>query len=118
MTDRTAPETPTTRQAWLRKYPNHCTTCEARTNSEYPCQNCLGRMLCPRCMSSETLHEYDASIPCTACGWVESEDHAHGAPLSRKERKYRKREAAAQEARDRERRIQDARKTLKELGAE
>jgi hypothetical protein len=64
------------------------------------------------------LDEEDASIPCTNCGWVKTENHEHGAPLSREERKFRKREAAAREERDRARRIADARRTLRELGAE
>jgi hypothetical protein len=106
-----------TRREWLRKYPKHCKNCEARTDSANPCQKCLGMMLCPRCTSHHTLHPYDASVPCTACGWVETEDYEHGAPMSRQDKKMWERVAEEEDRRDRERRITEARQTLKELGA-
>lgn len=106
-----------TRREWLRKYPKHCKSCEARTDSENPCQKCLGHMLCPRCTSHHTLHEYDASIPCTSCGWVETEEHEYGAPLSRQEKARLKRQELDDAERDRQRRIAEARRTLTELGA-
>lgn len=105
------------RTQWLRKYPKHCKSCEARTNSSYPCRGCLlDGNKCPRCMKSGTLHEYDASIPCTSCGWVETEDDIHGAPLSRKDIKRLREEAEETDEQDRFRRISEARQTLKELG--
>jgi hypothetical protein len=111
------------RTQWLRKYPNHCKHCEARTDSANPCQECLGGFICPRCgritndEGRDCIHPYDASIPCTNCGWVETEDYEFGAPLSRKERARRKREADQAEERQRFRRIEEARRTLQELGA-
>jgi hypothetical protein len=115
---------PMTRTEWLRKYPNHCHSCEARTDSANPCQECLGSLICPRCgrmandEGEDCIHPYDAAIPCTNCGWVETEDNQHGAPLSRKDKRLLREDEAAREESDRYRRIQEARQTLKELGAE
>jgi len=67
------------RDDYVRKYPDHCTTCEgwgvikefSPIFSITECA-CFKEKTCPRC---GTPHALDSAVRCQACGWdIDDED--------------------------------------------